>query len=63
VGAVLLVGGNIKGETRVLTTAIVQETRQARFGAALALGAVLLVLSLIVNGVLTWLQLRGAADA
>ena len=63
VGAVLLVGGNIRGETRVLTTAIVQETRQARFGAALALGAVLLVLSLIVNGVLTWLQLRGAADA
>jgi len=63
VGAVLIVGGNIRGETRVLTTAIVQETRQARFGAALALGAVLLVLSLIVNGVLTWLQLRGRADA
>ncbi|NNK92315.1 MAG: ABC transporter permease, partial [Acidimicrobiia bacterium] len=38
VGAVLVVGGNIRGETRVLTTAIVQEARQARFGAALALG-------------------------
>ncbi len=58
VGAVLIVGGNILGETRVLTTAIVQETRQARFGAALALGAVLLVIALSVNGTLTWLQFR-----
>jgi tungstate transport system permease protein len=63
VGAVLIVGGNIAGETRVLTTAIVQETRQARFGAAIALGIVLLVLSTIVNGSLTWLQSRGNADA
>ncbi|MDK1019427.1 MAG: ABC transporter permease [Actinomycetota bacterium] len=63
VGAVLIVGGNIAGETRVLTTAIVQETRQARFGAAIALGVVLLVLSLIVNGGLTWLQTKGEADA
>jgi tungstate transport system permease protein len=63
VGAVLIVGGNIAGETRVLTTAIVQETRQARFGAAIALGIVLLVLSTIVNGGLTWLQTRGSADA
>lgn len=58
VGAVLVVGGNIKGETRVLTTAIVQEARQARFGAAVALGILLLVMSLVVNGVITWLQLR-----
>lgn len=63
VGAVLIVGGNILGETRVLTTAIVQETRQARFGAALALGALLLVISLVVNGGLTWLQLRGQNHA
>lgn len=63
VGAVLIVGGNIAGETRVLTTAIVQETRQARFGAAIALGFVLLVLSVIVNGGLTWLQARGTSDA
>lgn len=62
VGAVLIVGGNIAGETRVLTTAIVQETRQARFGAAIGLGIVLLVLSAVVNGGLTWLQTRGAAD-
>ncbi len=58
VGAVLVVGGNIKGETRVLTTAIVQEARQARFGKAIALGLVLLALSVAVNGVLTWLQVR-----
>ena len=63
VGAVLIVGGNIAGETRVLTTAIVQETRQARFGAAIALGIVLLILSTIVNGTLTWLQTRGNANA
>lgn len=63
VGAVLIVGGNIAGETRVLTTAIVQESRQARFGVALGLGIVLLVLALIVNGVLTWLQLRDSAHA
>jgi tungstate transport system permease protein len=56
VGAVLIVGGNIAGETRVLTTAIVQETRQARFGAAVALGVVLLAISLVVNLGLTWLQ-------
>lgn len=58
VGAVLVVGGNIQGETRVLTTAIVQEARQARFGAAVALGVVLLLVALVVNGTLTWVQLR-----
>jgi tungstate transport system permease protein len=58
VGAVLVVGGNIRGETRVLTTAIVQEARQAQFGAALALGIVLMALALVINGALTWLQLR-----
>ena len=62
VGAVLIVGGNIAGETRVLTTAIVQETRQARFGAAIALGIVLLVLSGVVNGGITWLQTRGSGN-
>lgn len=58
VGAVLVVGGNILGETRVLTTAIVQESRQADFGAALALGVVLFALAFAVNLVLTWTQLR-----
>lgn len=49
VGAVLIVGGNILGETRVLTTLIVQESRQARFGVAIAAGMVLLAISLAVN--------------
>jgi len=49
VGAVLVIGGNIAGETRVLTTLIVQESRQANFGAAVAAGIVLLLLSLMVN--------------
>lgn len=49
VGAVLIVGGNILGETRVLTTLIVQESRQAHFGAAVAAGVVLLLISLAVN--------------
>ena len=49
VGAVMLVGGNIEGQTRVLTTAIVLETRQGEFALALALGAVLLTLTFIIN--------------
>ena len=49
VGAVLVVGGNIVGETRVLTTLIVEESRQARFGAAVAAGFMLLVIALVVN--------------
>lgn len=60
VGAVLIIGGNILGETRVLTTAIVQETRQANFGAAVGLGIVLLMIALAVNGALTYFQLREA---
>ena len=49
VGAVMLVGGNIEGQTRVLTTAIVLETRQGEFTIALALAAVLMALSFIAN--------------
>ena len=49
VGAVLIIGGNIAGETQVLTTLIVQESRQAMFGAAVAAGILLLLLSLVVN--------------
>ena len=63
VGAVLIVGGNIEGETRVLTTAIVQEARQSNLGAALGLGIVLLALALVVNLALTWAQLRGESHA
>lgn len=49
VGAAMLVGGNIDGQTRVLSTAIVLETRRGAFGSALALGGILLVLAFIVN--------------
>jgi tungstate transport system permease protein len=49
VGAVLMVGGNIHGHTRVLTTAIVLETGKGQFGLALALGAWLLALALLAN--------------
>lgn len=49
VGAVMLVGGNIEGSTRVLTTAIVLETRKGEFELALALGGVLLTVNLLAN--------------
>lgn len=59
VGAVLVVGGNILGETRVLTTVIVQEARQARFGTAVAAGVVLVAISLVANLALSMLEHRG----
>ena len=49
VGAVSLVGGNIQWKTRVMTTAIMLETNKGNFSFALALGCVLLLISLIVN--------------
>jgi tungstate transport system permease protein len=57
VGAVMLVGGNIEGKTRVLTTAIVLETSKGNFDLAMALGMVLLSLSFLAN--LTMLRLQG----
>jgi tungstate transport system permease protein len=59
VGAVMLVGGNIEGRTRVLTTAIVLETRKGNFKLALALGGVLLGLAFISNFLLLRLGQRG----
>jgi tungstate transport system permease protein len=56
VGAVILVGGNIAGETRVLTTAIVLETRKGNFALALALGMILLFLAFTANFLLYHLQ-------
>jgi tungstate transport system permease protein len=56
VGAVMLVGGNISHQTRVLTTAIVLETRKGNFDLALALGAILLALAFIANLVMMRLQ-------
>ena len=56
VGASIMVGGNIKGYTRVLTTATVMETSRGNFDIAIALGIILLVLSFIVNAILTYVQ-------
>ncbi|MGK7310643.1 MAG: ABC transporter permease [Candidatus Longimicrobiales bacterium M2_2A_002] len=56
VGAAMMVGGNIAGETRVLTTAIVLETRRGNFETAMALGFILLTIVLIVNVLLTRVQ-------
>lgn len=56
VGAVLIVGGNIRGQTRVMTTAITLETSQGNFAFASALGGVLLALSLAVTLGTYWLS-------
>ncbi|MCZ6562255.1 MAG: ABC transporter permease [Deltaproteobacteria bacterium] len=58
VGSVMMVGGNIKGQTRVLTTATVLETQMGNFGTAIALGLILLTLSFAVNFLLTQIQQR-----
>ena len=52
VGSVLIVGGNIEGSTRTLTTAIQLEARQGRFEVAMVLGLVLICLVLLINGLL-----------
>jgi len=61
VGAAMIVGGNIRGSTRTLTTAVALSTAQGDFGLALALGLVLLALALLVNVGLQALQGKGRA--
>jgi len=56
VGAVLIVGGNIAGYTRVMTTAIALEADKGDFELAVALGIILLAISFTLNGALFWLQ-------
>lgn len=58
VGAVMMVGGNIRGETRVMTTAIVLEAQKGDINFALILGVVLLILSFSVNFGLSLIQQR-----
>ena len=58
VGASIMVGGNIKGHTRVLTTATVMETGKGNFDVAIALSLILLVMAFSVNALLTHLQQR-----
>ena len=55
-GMTLMVGGNIKGQTRVLTTAISLETMKGNFEIGIALGIVLLLAALSINIVLQWAQ-------
>jgi tungstate transport system permease protein len=60
VGAATMVGGNIHGQTQVLTTATVEDVSRGNFGSALGYGAVLLALAFVVNALLTTVQQRGA---
>lgn len=60
VGAAMMVGGNIKGQTRVLTTAAVQQTAMGDFGAAIAYGLILLAIAFAVVLVLTLAQQRSS---
>ena len=59
VGAVMMVGGNIEGHTRVMTTAIVLETRKGNFEYAIGLGLILLSLSFVINAFLYRVQRGG----
>jgi tungstate transport system permease protein len=59
VGASMMVGGNIRYQTRVLTTAIVLETGKGEFASAIVLSVLLLILALLVNFTLTWIQQHG----
>jgi len=60
IGASMMVGGNIKGQTRTLTTAMVLETGKGNFEIAIALALLLLVLIFLVNWLLTAIQQRHA---
>lgn len=61
IGASLMTGCNLKGDTRILTTLIVLDTGAGNFGGAIALAIVLLVVVFAVNGLTTWAQQRRAA--
>ncbi|MBI4688042.1 MAG: ABC transporter permease [Nitrospirae bacterium] len=63
VGAILIVGGNIAGYTRVMTTTIALETDKGNFELAIALGIILLGISLIINIALHLIQRKGMAQA
>ncbi len=63
VGAILIVGGNIAGFTRVMTTTIALETDKGNFELALALGIILLAISLVINSALHIIQKKGMLGA
>ncbi|MDR6121736.1 tungstate transport system permease protein [Bacillus sp. SLBN-46] len=58
VGAAMMVGGNIQGDTRILTTTIVMEVSKGNFDIALALSFILLTVALLITAILTFLQQR-----
>jgi tungstate transport system permease protein len=60
VGAVMIVGGNIAGDTRVLTTSIVLWTGKGEFDKAIALGLILLALSFSINLLVSYMGISGA---
>jgi len=59
VGAVSIVGGNIEGSTRVMTTAIIQYVRMGEFGLAMAWAMILIGIAMTVTAMMTTLQLAG----
>jgi tungstate transport system permease protein len=61
VGASMMVGGNVRGYTRVLTTATVLEVSKGKFELAAALSTILLLLSFVITGALSYLQQRSKA--
>ncbi len=63
VGAILIVGGNIAGYTRVMTTTIALETDKGNFELAVGLGIILMMISLIINLLLHLVQKKGTAQA
>jgi tungstate transport system permease protein len=58
VGASMMVGGNLRHSTRILTTSIVYEAGRGNFAMAIALGVILLGLTFLINWLLTWIQQR-----
>jgi tungstate transport system permease protein len=58
VGASMMVGGNLRHSTRILTTSIVYEAGRGNFAIAIALGVILLLLTFFINWMLTWIQQR-----
>jgi tungstate transport system permease protein len=56
VGASMMVGGNIRYQTRILTTSIVLETGRGNFALAIALSVILLGITFLINMTLTWIQ-------
>ncbi len=59
IGASMMVGGNIRYQTRVLTTSIVLDTNMGDFNSATGLAILLLAITFLVNWALTWIQQRG----